>query len=243
MVVEAIMERTFDRLPEFDERSRQYPIRALIDTSVTPRSYTWGCDYYNDQGQEGACVGFSWSHELAAKPKVVPTNNSVAQEIYYRARQLDSWPGEDYDGTSVLAGAKAVMERLNHLDRPLMGEYRWAFGTNDLIFAVGYKGPAVLGIDWYTNMFETDEGGYVHVDGEIAGGHAILCRGVRLVKKDRLLPLTLDNIDRFKSWFLLHNSWGPNWGVNGTAKVRVAGMDELLTAGGEACIPVLRRYA
>jgi hypothetical protein len=245
MVVEAIqnMERKLDRLVSFDERSRDYPIRALIDTTVTPRSYTWGCDIYNDQGQEGACVGFSWSHELAAKPKVIPTDNAYALRIYHRAQQLDEWPGEDYDGSSVLAGAKAVQEIKNSLSLPLLGEYRWAFGTDDLIFAIGYKGPAVLGINWWTNMWEPQPDGFLHVDGEIAGGHAILCRGVRLVKKDTALPMTIGNVDRFKSYFLLHNSWGQGWGNGGTAKVRVQGMDKLLADSGEACIPVLRRAA
>lgn len=238
------MERTLDRIYEHDPRSlANYNIRTLLDLTKQPRSYTWGCDTYNDQGQEGACVGFSWSHELAAKPKIVPTNAQMARDIYYRARQLDSWPGEDYDGTSVLAGAKAVMELKNSVGVPLLKEYRWAESVNDLILAVGYKGPAVLGLDWYTGMWYPGENGFVSVSGEVAGGHAILCNGFKFVKKNTALPITWENMDRYKSYFILHNSWGYDWGWGGRCKVRVEGMEKLFAGYGEGCIPVVRSYA
>jgi hypothetical protein len=57
-----------DRLPQFDERSRGYPIRALVTEQAPLRSRGWACPTWLDQGQEGACVGFSWSHELCAYP-------------------------------------------------------------------------------------------------------------------------------------------------------------------------------
>lgn len=234
------MERTLDRIPHFDPLSLNYPIRTLIDTTKVPRSYTWGCDTYNNQGSEGACVGFSWSHELAARPKVVPTDNTIAQNIYHRARQLDPWPGENYEGTAVIAGAKAVQEMHNSMNQSYLAEYRWAFDVNDLILAVGYKGPAVLGINWWSNMWNADSSGFLHVDGQVVGGHAILCRGFTARKVNSALPMSWENLDRRNSYFTLHNSWGPGWGVNGTAKVRVDGMTKLLADEGEACIPVLR---
>ena len=43
-----------DRIPQFDERSRQFPLTAVLPT-VTPRSYTWRCNEWFDQGQDGAC--------------------------------------------------------------------------------------------------------------------------------------------------------------------------------------------
>ena len=62
--------RVFDRLVQFDERSRAFPIRALIDADAKPRSYTWQCPVWLDQGTEGACVGFGVSHEAAARPEI-----------------------------------------------------------------------------------------------------------------------------------------------------------------------------
>src|SRR5688572_4651035 len=114
------------RLPEFDNRSYAYPIRTLLPTKQ-PRSYTWRVGVNLDQGNEGACVGFGWAHELAARPVVVPAiTNQLGLDLYREAQVLDQWPGEDYDGTSVIAGAKAVQRR-GHLT-----EYRWAFTEPDL---------------------------------------------------------------------------------------------------------------
>lgn len=207
-----------DWRPHHDPRSRAYPVRALT-TSARPRSYTWRCEAWNDQGVEGACVGFAWSHELAARPVVQPTSEADARAIYHRAQQLDTWPGEAYDGTSVLAGAKAVQERAG------LVEYRWAFGLDDLIGAVGLRGPAVLGIPWTTGMWDTDAAGYVHATGRVVGGHAILAHGVNLPGR----------------YFTLRNSWGRGWGVNGGCRISFDDLGRLLADDGEACVPVRRR--
>ena len=112
-----------DRIVQFDEESREYPIRALVPTASKPRSYTWRCDAWLDQGYEGACVGFSFSHELAARPSVVKnTSYNSGIWVYNQARMVDEWPGENYDGTSVLAGAKVLTAN------GYFKEYRWAFG-------------------------------------------------------------------------------------------------------------------
>jgi hypothetical protein len=209
-----------DRLPEFDCRSLNYPIRALVGDKI-PRSYTWACDQVLDQGTEGACVGFSWAHELIARPKVIlGITNEIARSFYQRAQQLDEWPGTNYDGTSVLAGAKTVMEQ------GFLEEYRWAFNLYDLILAVGYQGPAVLGINWYTGMMNTQPDGFIKVSGTVAGGHAILMRGVSIKGQ----------------YGLLHNSWGPSWGNNGTAKISFDDLQRLMIENGEAAIPVVRTF-
>lgn len=207
-----------DRRVHFDERSRNYPVRALV-ADKEPRSYTWSCSTYLNQGQEGACVGFSIAHELAARPVEVPATRTFAYSLYDRARQLDDWEGEDYEGTSVLAGMKAATER------GFYSEYRWAFSIEDLILAVGYKGPAVLGLNWHEGMMEPDEEGYVHPTGDVVGGHAILCRGVGVKQR----------------YFFLHNSWGRDWGPHrGTCRIGISDLAGLLADQGEACIPVHR---
>lgn len=234
------MHRKLDRIPEFDERSRLFRAVDLI-TDYTLRSYTWSCSVFNDQGYEGACVGFSWSHELAARPKVFLTDNAFARQIYYRARVLDQWPGEDYEGTSVLAGAKAVAERKGTNGLPLIGGYRWAFGIEETVRVIGRRGPVVLGVNWYDGMFNTNAGGYIAPEGEVAGGHAIMANGVRLYWKDPLsTDRTFSNLDVNRSYVKLHNSWGPDWGYNGGAKITVANLDRLLREDGEACIPLKR---
>lgn len=207
-----------DRIAHFDERSLDYPVRALV-AERAPRSYTWSCPLYLNQGSEGACVGFSIAHEIAARPVEATATNRLATDIYHRARELDDWPGEDYEGTSVLAGMKAAREM------GYFSEYRWALSLDDLILAVGYKGPAVLGLNWYEGMLETDDQGYVHPDGDIAGGHAILCRGVGVRQR----------------YFYLHNSWGRSWGaIGGHCKISFEDLERLLGEQGEACIPLGR---
>lgn len=220
-----------DRLPEFDERSREFPIRALVTEQAPLRSRGWSCPAWLDQGQEGACVGFSWSHELAAYPVAVKgLDNEFARGVYKDAQRLDEWPGEEYSGTSVLAGAKAVAAK-GYLD-----EYRWAFGVDDALRALGYQGPVVVGIPWYESMFQPRPSGLVEVTPGGGGGHAILVRGVSL--KARLQgeggPMAVVR---------LRNSWGRDWGVDGDCYVRVEDFDALLQAKGDCCVPVVRRDA
>ena len=228
------------RREEFDERSRLYRAVELISTKEL-RSYTWSCDVFNNQGKWGACVGFSFSHELSARPKVYRVGEDVAHAIYNRAKVLDPWPGENYDGTSVLAGVKAVMEMKGVKGLPLIQEYRWAFGIEEVVRVLGRRGPVVLGVLWYQGMWDTDVNGFVSPTGEVVGGHAIMANGVRCVWKD---PLSTDrtwtNLDTDKSYVKLHNSWGTGWGQGGTCKITVKDLGVLLTRGGEACIPMRR---
>jgi hypothetical protein len=212
--------RKFDRLVQFDERSRKFPIRAVMPVKK-PRGYTWSCQVKLDQGSEGACVGFAWAHELSARPLIVGQHEENARYYYREAQKVDEWEGETYEGTSVLAGAKTV-QRLGYIS-----EYRWAFGLSDLILAVGYAGPAVLGLNWYEGMFGTNSDGFIEPTGQVLGGHAIMCNGVNV--KDE--------------YFKLQNSWGGNWGIYGACKLSFEHMDRLLHEQGEACIPIGRKSA
>lgn len=236
-----MIKRTFDWQGNYDPRSRNF--RAVEGIEEKPlRSKYWRCDTVLDQGSEGACVGFGWSAELAAKPKVYPTDNEFAKILYHRAQQLDEWPGEDYSGTSVLAGVKAVQEHKDEYDRPLVGEYRWAFGVEDILRTVAYKGPVVLGITWYNNMYQPDEENYIHAEGDIVGGHCILLNGVYIVRNDVNGPFDYSNVNKDKSAVKLHNSWGADWGVDGEAWLSVTDLTKLIEdQQGEACIPSRRR--
>jgi hypothetical protein len=215
------------RLVQFDERSRKYPVRKLV-TGKKLRGYTWSCSKVLDQGAEGACVGFSLGHELIARPVVVSTVTAkfARERIYWEAQKIDPWDGGSYpgarptyEGTSVLAGVQ-VLQQLGHFD-----SYHWAFSIEELALAVGYCGPAVLGIPWYDGMFDTYPCGFLHVGGEVVGGHAILCNGVDVKRRT----------------FRLHNSWGPSWGTKGEALISWDDLDRLLHEDGEACIPTGRR--
>jgi len=211
--------RTFDRRECFDPRSRNFPIRALVPLSAEPRSRTWACPVWLNQGREGACVGFSISQEAAAAPVRVPNiTNEVARKLYLSARALDGIPDELGEGTSVLAGMKAAREAGWYT------EWRWAFGETDLALAISHCGPAVLGVGWYEGMMRPDARGYIHPTGKIVGGHAILCRGY----------------SSFRKCYRLRNSWGRAWGWDADCYVTADEMRWLLSNRGEAAIPVVR---
>lgn len=209
-------ERTFDWISRHDERSRLYAVASHVagEELVTQ---IWDTPVTLDQGREGACTGFATAHELNAEPCVVPVDNSMAQALFHRARELDEWPGEDYEGSSVLAAVKAAMERGFYVEG-----YRWAFAEENLALAVSTIGPAILGIPWMEGMERPDADGFLHATGEVVGGHAILCKG----------------IDVERDAYLLHNSWGPSWGLEGDAWISRDDLRALLADHGEACIPI-----
>lgn len=237
--MEDYSDRVVDRLVQFDERSRRFAaVEGIEDAPL--RSYQWRCETYNDQGREGACVGFAWSHEIAAKPVAIATDDEWAKKIYHRAKQIDPWDGEDYSGTSVLAGIQAVQEIENRFGNSLVKEYRWAFGIEDTLRVLSHKGPVVLGIAWYESMYRPDSNNFISPTGEIAGGHAILANGLNIVLNDASKTADYSNIDKEKSFVRLHNSWGRGYGDGGDAFITVEDLNTLLEDDGEVCIPSRR---
>lgn len=227
------------RLIDFDARSANFPIRTLISPTAKLRSYSWSCLTEINQGRNGTCVGHGIAHEIAAKPVVRPADEVLALQIYDLATELDPWPNNNHDrstGTSVLAGMQAATQ-LGHYK-----EYRWAFGVEDLCLALGYKGPAVLGIHWYDSMFTPDVDGLINISGNVAGGHCLLTNQIKCVWSSTL-PIaqrSFANLDMDRSLARLHNSWGTGWGKNGDCFISLHNLDRLLQEQGEACIPVQR---
>jgi hypothetical protein len=209
------------RVPEFDERSRGFSIGTAV-AAKKPRSYTWRCNEFYDQGREGACVAYALGHELVARPaEVLGTINDkwLVQKVYWEAQRNDPWAGGSYpgatpfyEGTSVLAGVK-VLHKMK-----LFESYRWAFTFNDLILGLGHNGPAVLGLNWYEGMFATDSKGFIRPTGKILGGHAVLARGVNVSNQT----------------VTIRNSWGKSWGKGGDCYITFADLERLMKERGEA---------
>jgi hypothetical protein len=223
-------DRRLDAIPEFDPRSRRYPVsEVLTDKQRGLRSFGWDCDVWLNQGTEGAAVGYAWAHELAADPAAVKgVTKKLARDIYKNARRVDEWAGERYSGTSVLAGAKIVRFR------GYMSEYRWGFGVIDALLAIAYFGPVVLGIPWYESMNQPRPSGLLEVSKDHQGNrHAILATGVALRARLRgeAGPLSVVH---------LRNSWGKRWGVEGDCWILVDDFEALLRDGGECCVPIGR---
>jgi hypothetical protein len=225
----------FNWVPTFDERSKDFPLRAAISARPKRRTKKWRNGVILDQGREGACVGFGWTAEALSTPVAVDLKRlkadapddptAFAHHIYERAKVLDIWAGEDYDGTSVLAGAKAMREA------GLVKEFRWCFTIEDVIDALMTKGPVVLGLYWYEGMYDAPEG-ILSVSGEIVGGHCITAVGYKLAEDSPTGEATI----------ILQNSWGYSWGIWGLAEIRVSELADLLKNAGEACVVTKRSY-
>lgn len=222
-----------DRLYELDWRSLDYPVTAQI-AEYRPRSFTWRLDERLDQGREGACVGFAFAHELAARPAVVQgVTDSAARRIYKEAQKIDPWPGEAYEGTSVLAGAKVCQTD------GFFESYHWALTAEDVARGIAYFGPCVLGLNWYEGQFSPDPAGFIRPTGRLAGGHAIVAVAVKVAYKSvvRWRRRTWLDVDHDRSYITLVNSWGPGWGDNGKAKLTLTDLARLLAENGDAVFP------
>ena len=146
--------------------------------------------------------------------------------MYWQAQRDDEWKGGAYPGAAPQYDGASVLDSIKTLrNRGFFDSFYWAFGLQDLIRAVSWVGPAVVGMYWYKEMFEMRSCGFVHVGGKRAGGHGILCKGVNVEEE----------------YFVLHNSWGASWGRGGDAKISWAEMDQLLHEEGEAVVPMAGR--
>lgn len=201
-----------------------------------------------DQGQTPMCVGYSTSAAATAleAPATVVFD---AARLYTYANAHDG-DTTKHDGTSVRAGFQTMLAQGDAIlsstgaDDPVgtmdkMASYLWAdtsqpYGDIDRVITwLLTIGPVVIGIDWYNASFNPDPiTGFISLAGGVAGGHAILLRGVNAE-------------DPNNTWFVLRNSWG-NWGVTvnpdfsttlvpgGDCKISKADLITLLTAQGEA---------
>ena len=225
-------DRTFDWVPRYDPRNLRYPIRSVIG-SPPERARLWKPGAVLDQGQEGACVGFGWTGELIASPKPdrrveANTADVYARNIYRQAQHIDEWEGNDYEGTSVLAGAKIVKEL------GFMESYRWATSVEDLRDTLITTGPVVIGVNWYEGMGWPDEKNLIRPTGGYYGGHCVFVYEYHPKKR-----LPGDYWGRHRV-FRIRNSWGESWGTNGSAHILYGDMARLISEGAEMCVPINR---
>lgn len=233
------------RVPYHDPRSLDYDVTDKLYGVATERlrTRTYRVGRHLDQGREGACVGFAYTHELIATPIRVfgwqKLDDAFARdEVYHPAQHDDPWagcflgqscpiePGPKADGTGMLPGIK-VLQRMGFIS-----EYRWAFSEPDLASAVAWVGGAIIGVPWFEGMYNTDSNGYINPTGRLMGYHAIFVH--RFVAQTKT---------RKNDWYEVWNSWGKDkFGKNGTAKVSRDSMAYLLDGqfSSEACIPLKR---
>jgi hypothetical protein len=183
-----------------------------------------------DQGQEGACTGFGLAavaNYLLWVRQVFPDDRRVsARMLYEMARRYDEWPGEKYSGSSARgamkgwhkhgvcsdtswpysvdeSGGTLTPERAGDATRRPLGAY---FRVDHANLVAMHSALAEAGILYATSSVH--EGwGQVGADGsipfrtEMLGGHAFAIVGY----------------DEVGFW--IQNSWGPDWGRGGFARI------------------------
>lgn len=213
------------RVPEFDSESRNYAVRAIVDKTKL-RGRSWIIKDVLDQGNSSACTGFSAGYDLMATP--APEKGitaGVCHALYKDAQRLDEWAGEDYEGSSVLGACKAMMQA------GYIGQYRWAFGIDDMLLALSHVGPVVVGTDWTNSMFRPKPNGLLTVDrvrGQVAGGHAYIVQSIILSYWWKKFLLGFNEDIRDEPLLRIHNSWGNGWGKNGDGLMWASDMAALL---------------
>jgi hypothetical protein len=207
-----------DWRPRFDPRSLNFRIELLLaGADPVVRARRWTKPAVLDQGSEGACTGFGTAHALLASPRRwTGVDAEVANLLYRQAQKHDEWPGEDYEGSSVL-GAMQATRAAGYIK-----EYRWAKTMDEILMGVSRFRPLVIGVNWYDGMWEPDDDGFLHATGYIVGGHALLLSGV--------IPS--------RRCVVLDNSWGPDWGLRGSAYLSYEDLDRLRREWGEFALPL-----
>lgn len=210
-------ERVFGRGVAPDARDRKYLISIPRRKSTRTYRYWYDLLWRGNQGYTPQCVAYSWLHYLADGPVTHKGQKHpliTPATLYKEAKKVDEWPGENYDGTSVRAGAKVLQSR------GLIGEYHWAQNLDALIYAVLELGPVVVGSNWYAGMSQPDAQGLMHLTGELQGGHAWDINGVNVTKGE----------------FRMKQSWEDLWGIKAHARISFADMAQLINENAEACL-------
>lgn len=215
----------FGRRHAFDPRDRMHLMAVPPAAVITRRSRQWVMPKLPlDQGQLPQCVAYGWEHYLLASP-IKNKLYKTPQELYDEAQAADEWPGNDYDGTSVRAGAKVLQTATR------LGEYKWAFDVDTLTKHVLVNGPAVMGTNWYEGMSEpivVHGESWITTEGSVQGGHCYVIKGVSLDKKCHTCG--------GKGAARIYNSWGSSYGENGKVWLCLLQLDQLIAALGEACM-------
>lgn len=242
-----------DRIPFQDPQSRNYTVRELLTSHGRTaerrrRNILPGATL--DQGQMGACTGFSITHAAESSPwRKKGLSDQTAIQWYYDNQKNDADPGGEYPGASPhYAGSSVLASMKTLVQLGIISEYRWIGAGSQTVIAdlqetLRYLGPVCFGTNWYNSMFDPQPNGLIEVDttSGLAGGHAY-CVHDWLYKK---LPGT----DKAHDYLLFQQSWGPGWGTSwkgqgGFAYVKVEDALALLSEdGGEGAVPINLKYS
>jgi hypothetical protein len=202
-----------------DPKDADYPMGAVageVDGDPRTKTQVWDLpSHLLNQGSTNSCVGHSCAHFILAAPIMNVSVDPIA--TWHKAQELDEIPGNEgtNGGTSVRAGFKALQSQ-----DLITGDYRWASNAGDTLRFILNRGPVVIGSQWYPGMSQP-QNGMLRLTGtpDPNMGHAYLLFG----------------FSSDQDAFLVANSWGTSWGINGMGFLRYDSLDRLLNEGGVAC--------
>lgn len=211
---------------------RDYPFRERITVdqakaaATTDRKF-WSMvnkDFRINQGREGTCVAHAATNLLLAGPSPHPTYPPFQTEetAHEFARDLYLEASGDLTFQTGMYPRDACAELLSE---GLIESYWKVMQVEELTAALLTFGPVMCTVPWYTSMDSEDNrlsdayGNYwikVNLDSSLRGFHEIALTGIDMAP-DNGAP----------AFFRIQNSWGSNWGANGTAHVTVESFTRL----------------
>lgn len=208
----------FRQLP--NPKDEKYKLSKIMGAPVVEHlAKSWRRGPTLDQKHTSACVGFTAFQFQVSDPIVKPAVLSP-EEIYRQAREIDEFPGNADEGTSIRAGLE-VLRRSG-----VIKNYYWAESSSQALDYLLRYGPLIFGTDWTEDMFTPNENGVIHPTGPSVGGHAWFAHAGRWnssTRAGRITGLT---------------SWGPDYGFNGDFELSLTDIDELFKRGGVAAAVV-----
>jgi len=225
--------RVLDARPDtMDFRDVMYvPTLVEVPTHIPLGDYLEHRVPILDQGSEGACTGFALAtvaNYLLLRRRVLPDPVPVSPRMLYDlARRYDEWPGEAYSGSSARGAMKGWhkhgvcaeplypssgrgADRLGLTDartadarrRPL-GAY---FRVNHKDLVAIHSAVAEVGILYATAA--------VHEGWDEVGGDGLIPPSERMTGGHAFAIVAYDD-----EGLWLQNSWGPQWGRGGFARL------------------------
>lgn len=212
-----------------------------------------------DQGREGACTGFGLAgvinyllYRQSVETGTKPPARVSPRMIYHLARKYDEWPGEDYEGSSCRGAMKGWFHH------GVCSEQLWPYRNKngEAVFVTPSKDWDVdaakrpvgayyrIMVDAIADMQAAiNEVGAVYVSSDVHKGWDAVGEKLKSLptipwksstKPDGGHAFALVGYDR--DGFILQNSWGPNWGYFGFARVTY---DDWLANADDAWVAVL----
>lgn len=211
---------SFGRLP-LPRDDRDWNVWSLLDQAYDqagnlPARRFWGMGGYDmrlDQGNTGTCQGNAWTNALIAAPSEHTTyagfRDPNTAEMWAQQLYVDATGDE-----TLMQGAytRQILDEL--LGRGMIASYHRCQTADETVDVLRGHGPVCYGLAWYRSMDDTIEeygNTYIHVDESsgIRGYHEVCFTGVDLAPTEG------------PPYARMENSWGPDWGHHGTARVPI----------------------